>query len=156
MAGLVFFLTSCGFHLRGQEALPFDTLAISPEGSPLAGILKQAIEAGSKAHIVQKPTESSYRLQILSESSDRIILSLDATGQVREFQLRYRVAFRLLGAGNKEMIPRSEIALNRIMSYDNTQILAKAGEAALLYQSMQSDAADQIMRRLSAVRPDEN
>lgn len=156
LIGLALMLSACGFHLRGQEALPFDTLMISPGDSALAGALKQAVEVGSKTRIVGKASKSTYRLQILDEYSDRVILSLDAAGQVREYQLRYRVAFRLLDARGHAVIPRSELSLSRIMSYDNTQILAKANEASLLYQNMQSDAVDQIMRRLNAVRPDEN
>lgn len=156
LAFLVLTLSSCGFHLRGQQALPFDSLVISPEGSPLAIALKQAIEVGSTTRIVKKPSKSSYHLQILDETRDRIILSLDSTGQVREYELRYRVAFSLRGPGGKVVLARSDLLLTRIMSYSNTEMLAKIGEAELLYQNMQSDAVDQIMRRLSVIHPDEN
>ncbi len=153
---LAFMLASCGFHLRGQEKFPFESIAISPEGSPLAAELKRSIESGSEARVVDKPTKSSWRLEILSAVNDRIILSLDATGQVREYQLRYKVAFRLLDDKGDVRIPRSELFLTRLLSYDISEILAKESEAVLLNQNMQSDAVDQIIRRLAAVNPDEN
>lgn len=148
------FLSSCGFHLRGQENLPFDRLQISPENSSMANALKQAIEAGTGTKVVE--AGAAYRLEILDESRDRVILALDSAGQVREYQLRYRVAYRLLGPGEKAVIPRSVLEMSRIMSYDNTQILAKAGEASLLYGNMQQDAVGQILVRMSAIHPDEN
>lgn len=153
---MVMTLASCGFHLRGQQKLPFESLVISPEGSALGVVLKREIEAGSEARVVRTPSKSSYRLQILNESNDRIILSLDATGQVREYQLRYRVAFRLVDARGEVVIPRSELFLTRLLSYDISEILAKESEAALLYRNMQIDAANQIIRRLAVVKPDEN
>lgn len=153
---LTFLLASCGFHLRGQQSLPFESIVISPPGSALADALGQAIEAGSHAHVVNSPAKNSYRLQILDETFDRVILSLDATGQVREYQLRYSVAFRLLDPKGNVLIPRSELSLSRLMSYNISEILAKESEAALLNRNMQSDAVFQIMRRLAAVKPDEN
>ena len=153
---LALLLASCGFHLRGQEEFPFESIAISPAGTPLAAALKRSIESGSEARVVDKPTKSSWRLEILSAVNDRVILSLDATGQVREYQLRYKVAFRLLDDKGEVRIPRSELFLTRLLSYDISEILAKESEAVLLNNDMQNDAVDQIIRRLAAVKPDEN
>jgi len=44
----------------------------------------------------------------------------------------------------------TEIELNRNFAYDDSQILAKESEENLLYRDMQTDAAQQIMRRVSA------
>ncbi len=153
---LLLTLASCGFHLRGEQKLPFESIAISPEESQLALALTRLIREGSEARVAGAPDKVSYRLQILSEVNDRIILSLDATGQVREYQLRYKVAFRLLDPKGEVVIPRSELFLTRLMSYDISEILAKESEASLLYRNMRQDAADQIVRRLAAVRLDEN
>jgi LPS-assembly lipoprotein len=39
------------------------------------------------------------------------------------------------------------------MSFDETQVLAKEAEEALLYRDMQGDLVQQIMRRLAAIKP---
>jgi LPS-assembly lipoprotein len=39
------------------------------------------------------------------------------------------------------------------MAFDETQVLAKESEEALLYRDMQADLVQQIMRRLAAVKP---
>ena len=153
---LTLMLASCGFHLRGQQKLPFESIAIMPPSSPLAAALRKAIAEGSEAQVVGAPTKTSYRLDILSEVNDRIILSLDATGQVREYDLRYRVVFRLLDPKGEVLIPRGELTLTRLLSYDISEILAKESEAALLNKDMQNDAVFQILHRMAAVKPDEN
>ena len=78
---------------------------------------------------------------------------MNASGQVREFQLRLRVNFRLRSAKNSELIPATEILQQRDISFNESAVLAKEAEEGLLYREMQSDIVQQIMRRLAAVTP---
>ena len=153
---LVTMLASCGFHMRGQQKLAFERIAVTPQNFQLTLLLKREIREGGNAQVVDATDKAAYRLEILSEVSDRIILSLDATGQVREYELRYKVAFRLIDPRGEVVLPKGELFLTRLMSYDISEILAKASEANLLYSNMRRDAANQIIRRLAAVRIDEN
>ena len=50
------------------------------------------------------------------------------------------------------MIPTSEIQLSRILTYDDTRIIAKQQEEAMLYADMDKDAVGQILRRMVAVK----
>ena len=79
-------------------------------------------------------------------------MSVSGGGRVLEFELRYRVSFRLIDAKGEELIPTNELMLRRIMPFTNQQVVAKEGEEALLVREMQSDSADQIVRRLGAVK----
>ena len=67
---------------------------------------------------------------------------------MREYQLRYRVGFRVHDAKGRDYLPPSEIQLTRDISFNDTQVLAKESEEALLYRDMQSDMVQQILRRL--------
>lgn len=146
-------LSACGFQLRGQASLPFETLHISGyEGTPLAAELKRVIQAGSSARLTDNSKDAQAVLQLISAVAEKHILSLSGGGRVREFQLRYRVSFRVYDAKNKEFIPASEIFLKRDFAFNDTQVLAKESEEALLYRDMQSDAVQQILRRLAAVK----
>ena len=71
---------------------------------------------------------------------------------MREFELHYRISFRLINAKGEELIPTSEIALRRILPYTDAQVVGKEGEEAMLVREMQSDSAAQIVRRLEAVK----
>jgi LPS-assembly lipoprotein len=77
-----------------------------------------------------------------------------AAGRVSEYQLRYRVGFRVTDAkGAQVYLPTSEVLLTRDMAYSDAQVLAKEAEEALLYRDMQRDMVQQIMRRLVAAKP---
>jgi LPS-assembly lipoprotein len=145
--------TACGFHLRVKADLPFSVLYVETSGySQFVAELKRAISAGSNARITEREDQADAMLTIDSESRERIILSLSGGGKVREFQLRYKVAYRLRDSGGKTVMSSGEIFLKRDLIYDDTQILAKESEEVLLYRDMQNDAVQQLLRRLSAVR----
>jgi LPS-assembly lipoprotein len=151
VATLATLIAGCGFHLRGQASLPFESIYVS--GSPaFANQLARAVRAGSKTRITDNPKDAEVTLQILSEQRERVILSLSAAGRIREITLRYRVAYRLTDAKGIEYTPPSEIALRRDITYNDTDVLGKAQEENLLYRDMQNDAVQQVMRRLQVAK----
>jgi LPS-assembly lipoprotein len=91
-------------------------------------------------------------LQILNELQEKQILSLGGGGRVSEFQLRYRVSFRLTDGKNREHIPASEIVLRRDFSFTDAQALSKEAEEAVLLRDMRNDAVQQLVRRLQAAK----
>ncbi|SFN90874.1 LPS-assembly lipoprotein LptE [Nitrosospira briensis] len=148
-----FLLAACGFQLRGTATLPFDTLYIaSPAGHPIGTDLKRLIRSGTNTRIIDKAKDAEAILEIISVTNNRQIMSVSGGGRVREFELLYRVSFRLTNAKGTELIPTSEIVLHRILPYTDAQVVAKEGEEAMLVREMQGDSAAQIVRRLSAVK----
>jgi len=146
-------LAGCGFQLRGTAALPFDTLYMPPTTS--AGValdLKRNVQSGTRTLVVDDPAKAEAVLEFAQEARDKHILSLAATGRVREFQLRYRVAFRVHDGKGGEFVPLSTVQLTREVTFNDTDILAKETEEALLYRDMQFDMVQQIMRRLAAAQ----
>lgn len=145
-------VASCGFHLRGQQALPFDSLYV-PAGSPLSLELKRNLTAQAKStKLVDDPKEAQAVLSFTSETREKVILSFDTTGRVREYQLRYTVGFRLADAKGLVYIPTNEVRLTRDISFNDAQVLAKEAEEAQLYRDMQSDMVQQILRRIAAAK----
>jgi len=149
-------LAACGFHLRGQGAfaLPFQRLYVqSPNDyAPFITQLKSAIEANN-VQITDTPEQAQLTLQIVSEAADKQILSLSGAGRVREYRLQYRVSLRAYDQKQQEWLAPEEITLRRDYSYDDTQVLAKEQEEALLYQNMRIDAVQQVLRRLNHSHP---
>ena len=144
-------LGACGFQLRGQAKLPFQTLYVAiPDTSPLGTELKRNIIAATHTELVDNPSKAQAILDSVSEERGKSILSFDTSGRVREFQLRYRVSFRVHDAKGRDYLPQSEIRLTRDISFNDAQVLSKESEEQLLFRDMQSDMVQQILRRLSA------
>ena len=146
-------LSSCGFQLRGTAALPFDTLYIPNTTGGIALDLKRNIQSGTRTVVVDNPRNAEAVLEFSEESREKHILSLAATGRVREFQLRYRVAFRVHDGKGGEFLPASRVQLTRDVSFNDSDVLAKETEEQLLYRDMQFDMVQQVMRRLAAAQP---
>jgi LPS-assembly lipoprotein len=147
------FVAGCGFRLRGTANVPFETLYLPAASSGLALDLKRYIQAGTKARVVDDPKKADAVLEFTEETRQKEILSLTGTGRVREFQLRYRVGFRVHDGKGAEYVPASTIQLTRDVTFNDAEILAKEQEEQLLFRDMQTDMVQQIMRRLAAAKP---
>jgi LPS-assembly lipoprotein len=147
-------LSSCGFQLRGQAAIPYKTLFIETTGySQFASDLERAIRSGSETKVVHERDEAEAVLKIVGEYQENRILSLSSGGKVREFQLHYKVAYRLTDRVGNDLAQPGQIDLTRDMTYDDTEVLAKESEQFLLYRDMKTDAVQQMLRRLAAAKP---
>jgi LPS-assembly lipoprotein len=146
-------IAGCGFQLRGAADLPFDTLYVqAPAGSQFAQQFRRVVTYGSGTKIVDDAKNATATLILVAEVREKNILSLSSAGRVREFQLRYRMSYRLLDKAAAETIPVSEIALTRDFSFNDQETLSKESEEALLFRDMQNDAVQQLVRRLQAAK----
>ena len=149
---LALLLAGCGFRLRGTAEVPFETLYVPGATSGIALDLKRNIQAGTKARVVDDPSKADAVMQFTEETRQKEILSLTGTGRVREFQLRYRVAFRVHDGKGAEYVPPNTIQLTRDVTFNDAEILAKEQEEQLLFRDMQIDMVQQILRRLAAAK----
>lgn len=145
-------LAGCGFQLRGSYNLPWDTLAITgvPENNELYFQIKRGLESGSATKVVADAKEAQAALVILRNDQLKSILSLSATGLVREFQLTRSFVYRVQDANGKELLPQGQIILQRDMTFDDARIFAKEAEEAMIWREMQQDLVQQLLRRLAA------
>jgi LPS-assembly lipoprotein len=102
--------------------------------------------------VVDDPAKAEAVLQFTEEARQKEVLSLTGTGKVREFQLRYRVGFRVHDGKGGDYVPQSTIQLTRDVTFNDTEILAKEQEEQLLFRDMQTDMVQQILRRLAAAK----
>jgi len=141
-----------GHNLQGS-AFPFGSLYLKSAAlTPFISDLQNSLEL-NKIKLTASSAEADLTLDIVSEASDKQILAISGSGQVREFQLRYRVSIRAYDKQMHDWMPADEILLQRSLTYDDAQILAKEQEESLLYRDMRSDAVQQVMRRLSRAKP---
>jgi len=145
-------LAACGFQLRGAQPLPFTSLYVPADSWEMGALLKRNIRALGSTQLVESPQEAQAVFTLIGEAREKNILSLSGTGRVREFQLRYRLAFRVHDLKGKEFIAPTEIVLVRDISFSDERVLAKEQEETLLYRDMQNDMVQQLLRRMAAAK----
>jgi LPS-assembly lipoprotein len=149
-------LAACGFQLRGsngQYQMPFHSIYLGfADTSPLGIELRRNLRGGDAVVVLTEPAGAEAKLDVLSETRGKTILSLNSQGRVREYLLTYTLVFRVRDARDAELLGATEISLKRSIAFNESQVLAKESEEALLYRDMQSDLVQQILRRLAAIK----
>nr|MDP2192039.1 LPS assembly lipoprotein LptE [Rhodoferax sp.] len=147
-------LGGCGFKLRGSQNFSFSTLAVTPHpGGAVAIELRRSFGSAVRVLAPDEPLDKAQVvLDILQEQREKTVVGVNSSGQVREFQLRIRVKFRVRTPQGKELAPDSEILQQRDISFNETAVLAKEFEEVLLYRDMQTDIVQQLIRRLASVK----
>ena len=150
------FLAGCGFQLRGTNSgnLPYKTLFIAlPETADVRIWMQRYIGASGQTTIVNSAKEAEAIFQQLQDSRIKTILSVNAQGRVREFRLQLDYKFRVVNNKGQELVGPNEINLSRDITYDDSTVLAKDLEEGLLWRDMNNDLVNQIVRRLSIIKP---
>ena len=161
-------LAGCGFQLRKAPDFVFSSVVINaPASSPLAAELRRSLAADGKVRVLDTaaaatpaggaasapaPAADQIVFDLLQELREKVVVGLNSSGQVREFQLRSRVRFRVRSAQGRELIPDTELEQHRDITFNEAAVLAKEAEESLLYRDMQTDTVQQLMRRLAAIR----
>lgn len=162
---LIGLLAACGFKLRGSAELPgyklpFATIALSlAPFSEFYAQIKRTIESSSPGTRVVDIKEAEAILTVLNDSSQKIILSLNAAGRTVEFRLLRTFSFRVsanAAPGSAvppiEYIPPTTLIVRRDITFSDDLVLSKESEEALLQRDMQSDLVQQLMRRLATAK----
>ncbi len=149
-------LAGCGFKMRGSFTYAFKSLyANFVNSSTLGNEVKRQLAAGGQVLVISDVNEAKNAqvvLEVLNEVREKVVVGVTSAGQVREFQLRIRLNFKLRTPDGKEIIPATELLVQRDISFNESAVLGKEAEEAVLYRDMQSDMVQQLLRRLAAVK----
>ncbi|MGZ8290117.1 MAG: LPS-assembly lipoprotein LptE, partial [Telluria sp.] len=131
-------LAACGFELRKAPDFAFNTIFIgAAQTSTLGNELKRSIASADDVAVVPLD-RAQVLLDVLADQREKVVVGLNASGQVREFQLRMRFRFRLRTPAGKELIPDTELLQQRDISFNESAVLSKEAEENLLYRDMQT------------------
>ena len=147
-------LPACGFKLRRPPEFAFRTVHVDmPASSTLGAELKRRLaSAGLQVLEAADKARAEVIVQSVQDARERTVVGLNAAGQVREYQLRVRLIFRLVNPAGDVLLPDTEILREIDQSYSESAALSKEAEADMLYQSMQSDVVQQVLEQMANVR----
>ena len=149
----VLLLPGCGFHLEGRVPLPEPIRrpyihAADQQSDFVQSLRRQMLISGAQP--VDSPDQATAVVDILSDNVTPRVLSVSAQNRPTEYRVTYTVRFSVT-AGGRELLPPQQVSSMRSYSFDESLLLAKEHEEAILQQAMGQDLADVVMRRLSRV-----
>ena len=136
-------LIACRFQLRGSIEANFDSISING-GS--AGFVKQLKKRLRQSSIAVLPTDGEVKLEIVDDLLNKRILSLNSDGRISEYELNYRVSYRVKGKNNSEWGQLINNEVRRQYTYDDENVVAKALEEEKLINGMR----DELIRTITA------
>jgi len=149
-------LAGCGFALRKAPTFGFHSIDLAlPIGSGLGLELRRQLEGTGQIEVITdaaRKSKADVVLESAGEQRERIVVSRTSAGLVTEYQLRMRFTFKVRTPAGRELLPSTELMRQIDQSYSETAALSKEQEALMLYQNMQSDIVQQVMRRLATVK----
>jgi len=153
LLGLTLILGACGFHLRNSQDLPFSKIYIAmAEYADMRVQLARSIRASSKTEVVATAEEADAIMTVTLDQPLKVILSLNSSGRVREYQLKRNFNFRVHDQEGRDLMVPARLEIRRDISYTDDLVLSKEAEEALLWRDIQNDLVQQILRRLAAAK----
>jgi LPS-assembly lipoprotein len=153
-------IAGCGFQLRGlgTAQLPpsLTTLRVVVQGSqaandPLRLTMEDALRVQAGATITQ--AGDAPVLTLTRENIDSQVLTVDASGKVSTYLVRYELSFNVVDAGGEALLLPQTLRLQRDYRFNPLDVLAKEQEEETLKRELRRDALSQVVRRLARLTP---
>ena len=148
-------LQGCGFRLAGtgdeDVSTGLSSIALYSTGSSheLVRFTLEYLES-NQINVVE-PDQAEVLLELLSESAEKEVLTLDRDGKAREFDLALNIEFDVKRPDESYVLSQQSISLNRVFVFDKRDVLGSEEEESRLLDEMRRDAARLIVYRLRAI-----
>jgi LPS-assembly lipoprotein len=155
---LVLLLASCGFAMRGTTPLPFDSLYTTvAQNTRFGAQLRRAIRATSpNTRVVEVPKDAAAQLIQISNTRSLRQVSLNAQGQVEEYELSIVFVFRLIDSKGNALLPDTTLISTHELPYNVQLVQAEQGQIDTVFETMQESLVDRIVRRIASAEVMDN
>lgn len=151
-------LSACGFSLRGGDALSgYESLQLAlvePNGEFARLLLRSLDTSGVRADIVEVDA-ADPAIPLLGIGAERAAsrpVTVNPRARAAQYEIRLSVDI-LLRQGDNELIPLETLSQERTYFEDIENIAGNQEEVQIITAEMRRELANQLLRRLQAVRP---
>lgn len=144
---MLLMITSCGFHLRGMTEISFKTISLEGKELSFTKNLKKTL-ASNKVSIILPTENPELRIELLDEESEKRILSLSGQGLVREFEIFYRVRYRIKTIDSETWSQENIIETRRDFTFSDSNLIGKEEEERQLNESMRNEAITNLFNQI--------
>ena len=144
-------ITSCGFHMRGMTEISFKTISLEGKELSFTKNLKKVLNS-NKVAIVSSTENPELRVELLSEESEKRILSLSGQGLVREFEIFYRVRYRIKTSDSEIWGQENIIETRKDFTYSDSNLIGKEEEERQLNEAMRNEAIANLFNQIQLIK----
>jgi LPS-assembly lipoprotein len=148
---MLLIISSCGFHMRGMTEISFKTISLEGKELSFTKNLKKVLNS-NKVAIVSSTENPELRVELLSEESEKRILSLSGQGLVREFEIFYRVRYRLKTIDSEIWSQENIIESRKDFTYSDSNLIGKEEEERQLNEAMRNEAITNLFNQIQLIK----
>ena len=148
---MLLIISSCGFHMRGMTEISFKTISLEGKELSFTKNLKKVLNS-NKVAIVSSTENPELRVELLSEESEKRILSLSGQGLVREFEIFYRVRYRVKTIDSEIWSQENIIETRRDFTYSDSNLIGKEEEERQLNEAMRNEAITNLFNQIQLIK----
>ena len=148
---MLLIISSCGFHMRGMTEISFKTISLEGKELSFTKNLKKVLNS-NKVAIVSSTENPELRVELLSEETEKRILSLSGRGLVREFEIFYRVRYRIKTSDSEIWGEEELIETRKDFTYSDSNLLAKEEEETKLNEAMRNEAITNLFNQIQLIK----
>jgi LPS-assembly lipoprotein len=148
---ILLIISSCGFHMRGMTEISFKTISLEGKELSFTKNLKKVLNS-NKVAIVSSTENPELRVELLSEESEKRILSLSGQGLVREFEIFYRVRYRVKTIDSEIWSQENIIETRKDFTYSDSNLIGKEEEERQLNEAMRNEAITNLFNQIQLIK----
>ena len=148
---MLLIISSCGFHIRGMSEISFKTISLEGKELSFTKNLKKVLNS-NKVAVISSTENPELRVELLSEESEKRILSLSGQGLVREFEIFYRVRYRVKTIDSEIWSQENIIETRRDFTYSDSNLIGKEEEERQLNEAMRNEAITNLFNQIQLIK----
>jgi LPS-assembly lipoprotein len=145
-------LAGCGFHLQGALTMPAAMQRTYVDAVDNYSLFHRELrlrleDAG--VELVDTPAEATAILSIKTDDTGQRVLSVSARNVPTEYEVYYTVRYSVT-AGEKTLLDFQDVTETRDYTYDETLVLGKAKEEAVLREALARDLVRIVLKQIAS------
>jgi LPS-assembly lipoprotein len=146
-------LGGCGFHLQGALKMPAAMQRTYVEAVDSYSLFHRELRLRleeSGIQLVDTPEEATAILSIVTDNTGQRVLSVSARNVPTEYEVYYTVRYSV-SAGDTTLLKSQDVTETRDYTYDETLVLGKAHEEAVLREAIAKDLVRIVLKQVSSL-----
>jgi LPS-assembly lipoprotein len=137
--------------MRGMTEISFKTISLEGKELSFTKNLKKVLNI-NKVAIVLPSENPELRVELIGEESEKRILSLSGQGLVREYEIFYRVRYRIKPLDSDIWSQENILETRRDFTFSDSNLIGKEEEERQLNESMRNEAISSLFNQIQLIK----
>lgn len=142
-------ISSCGFHMRGLTKTSLSSIDLEGKKLSIDNDLRKVLKSNQ---VEIKKEGAEFQIEFLNEQFEKKILTLNSRGLVSEYELFYKIYFRVKNSSADKWSEENIIEIRKDYTYSDANSIGKEEEEKQLKRAMYDEAIQNLFRQIELLK----